>query len=104
MSRDPATRIAQLETQITKLQRELITDELTGIYNRRGLMKMLEVLHNEVSFQLSNPNKRNNFVIRNLSIIFIDLDHFRHINTEFGHAGGDLALRTVARTIQSRVR
>lgn len=56
-------------------------DELTGISNRRGFCEIAEF-----SF---NVCKRQNI---DLSLIFIDLDHFKEINDNYGHAAGDQVL------------
>lgn len=101
---DYQARIKSLERKIAQLQSALVTDELTGILNRRGLMEMLEVMHNEVSYQLSHPEKRRNVIIKSFSIIFVDIDHFKDVNTQYGHDGGDTALTSVAQAIKHRLR
>jgi len=101
---DPQITIAALERKIESLRRELVTDELTQILNRRGLMESLDILHREVAFQLENPEKRRNLVIKHFSVLFLDIDHFHDINTRYGHDGGDAALRLIAQTIKSRLR
>ena len=101
---DPQARIKALERKIAQLQSALVTDELTGILNRRGLMEMLVIMYKEVSYQLQHPQKRRNVIIKSLSVIFIDIDHFKNVNTRYGHAGGDAALERVAQTIKARLR
>ena len=59
---------------------------LTGVFNRRWLMESLQAIHDE----------RRGAVA---SMIFIDVDHFKHFNDSFGHLVGDQALRSVAETI-----
>lgn len=75
------------------LQHLSITDPLTGLYNRRHFEKLME---NEV--QLSIHNDETN------SIILIDIDQFKKVNTEYGHTVGDNLLRIVADTINTRLR
>lgn len=60
-------------------------DPLTGVYNKR---KIDEILENEVSRAL-----RYN---RPLSLIFIDIDHFKNINDTYGHIIGDNFLKELA--------
>ena len=60
-----------------------IYDELTGIYNRRGLMESL------VRFNQDNLGKK-------ACLMIADLDHLKEINDNFGHAEGDCAIRTAA--------
>jgi diguanylate cyclase (GGDEF)-like protein len=72
-------RVKQRTAELEKLA---ITDELTGINNRRALMQELE---SEI-----NRSKRNH---QAFSMIMIDLDHFKSINDQHGHAGGDNVIR-----------
>ncbi|MGR8931048.1 MAG: GGDEF domain-containing protein [Gammaproteobacteria bacterium] len=69
------------------------TDPLTCLYNRSAFNDMLA---REVQRALRNHEQ--------LSLIFIDIDHFKHINDEHGHAGGDLALTTIANKIGESIR
>jgi diguanylate cyclase (GGDEF)-like protein len=57
------------------------TDSLTGLLNRRAFMALLEA-----QWPPSEP----------LSVAFIDLDHFKPLNDQYGHAMGDFVLREVA--------
>ncbi len=100
----PLKTIEELEQQIARLKQELVTDELTGLLNRRGLMDALLVLWQEVAYQLKYPENRHNLIMRNLSIVFIDADHFRDINSKYGHDGGDEALKAIAKAIKTHVR
>lgn len=72
-------RVKQRTAELEKLA---ITDELTGINNRRALLQQLEI---EI-----NRSKRNQ---QTFSMIMIDLDHFKSINDQHGHAGGDNVIR-----------
>jgi diguanylate cyclase (GGDEF)-like protein len=75
------------------VQNLAITDGLTGIYVRHHLIERLE---GEMS-----RSKRFNL---KLSFLMIDIDFFKHINDEFGHLVGDVALKQVAETIQKNIR
>jgi diguanylate cyclase (GGDEF)-like protein len=70
-----------------------LTDELTGIFNRRGITENLEV---EVarSRRLGTP----------LSLLMLDIDRFKPINDTFGHATGDEVIRTVAQALKKELR
>jgi diguanylate cyclase (GGDEF)-like protein/PAS domain S-box-containing protein len=76
-----------------EVQRLTITDELTNVYNYRGLMEL-----GEREFRRAARFKRP------LSALFIDLDHFRVINNNFSHATGNVVLREVARRFQASLR
>jgi diguanylate cyclase (GGDEF)-like protein len=68
-----------------------MTDELTGVPNRRALLTRLAPLVEE-------PNERLH------AMLIIDIDHFKSINDQFGHAEGDEALKLVAATLRGEVR
>ncbi len=76
-----------------KLQHQAITDELTGVYNRRGL------------FELGRRDlERSRRYGRLLSVILFDIDHFKQVNDRFGHAVGDQVLAAVGKTCVGSVR
>ncbi|SHM36753.1 PAS domain S-box-containing protein/diguanylate cyclase (GGDEF) domain-containing protein [Caldanaerovirga acetigignens] len=72
---------------------QAITDPLTGIYNRRYIIQMIE---NEV-LRFKRTGKP-------FSLIIFDLDHFKKINDTFGHAAGDMTLKKIADVIKKRIR
>jgi diguanylate cyclase (GGDEF)-like protein len=76
------------------LQRRANRDELTGLLNRRGLLERLEAL-------LSAARRRHD---DELGLLFLDLDLFKQINDNLGHAAGDAVLRTVAERVSDRLR
>jgi diguanylate cyclase (GGDEF)-like protein len=76
-----------------ELERLAITDPLTSLYNRR---KIKELLQNEIE-----RVKRH---ITLLSIIILDIDHFKSVNDTHGHNKGDEVLVDLARLLQSSVR
>ena len=75
------------------LRNQSIRDPLTGLYNRRYLEESL-------NRELSRASRGG----RNVSVVMLDLDHFKHFNDTFGHQGGDILLKEVAAVIKSRVR
>jgi diguanylate cyclase (GGDEF)-like protein/PAS domain S-box-containing protein len=81
---------AQLAEQAQKLEQLASLDELTGLYNRRGLTTVGE--------QLLYENRRTGVAI---GVLFIDLDGLKAINDRHGHLAGDNALRQVAAIIKS---
>ncbi|MDY6873522.1 MAG: diguanylate cyclase [Chloroflexota bacterium] len=68
-------------------------DGLTGIYNRQHFD---EIARKEIARQKRYGG--------NLSMIMVDLDHFKKINDTYGHAAGDLVLKTVAMTFSKMIR
>ena len=75
---------------VTELRALADTDWLTGLLNRRSIVELLE---SEV--QRSSGE---------VSVIFADLDGFKHINDEFGHQVGDQLLASVADRLRSALR
>lgn len=73
--------IHQRKTNEIALAREVLTDALTGLLNRRGLDKKL------TDFEL----KKTPFIL-----YYIDLDGFKLVNDSFGHGAGDQVLQTVS--------
>jgi len=76
-----------------RLENLAMTDPLTGLANRRALETALE--------SAVSRAKRHRF---DLSVIFLDVDHFKQFNDRFGHKVGDEVLRVVARVLLSTVR
>jgi diguanylate cyclase (GGDEF)-like protein len=77
-----ALRTALDMRRIALLEQENITDHLTGVYNRRYLQRRL----------LEEFERARRYKVP-LAILLLDIDHFKRINDERGHAIGDLALR-----------
>ncbi|QNA87461.1 diguanylate cyclase [Massilia sp. Dwa41.01b] len=75
------------------LRQQSIVDPLTQLYNRRYLD---EVLKREMARASRNDAP--------LSVLILDLDHFKRINDTFGHEGGDAILRKVALTLREGIR
>ncbi len=67
-----------------------LTDALTGIPNRRHFDKTIQAEWNRASRQESP-----------LSLLMVDIDHFKFINDTFGHADGDICIRQVASALKA---
>lgn len=76
-----------------KLQALSITDDLTGLYNRRGFMALMEQ-----QIKLSERTKRG------ILLIYVDVDNLKFINDTFGHTEGDNALRDIATILSDSLR
>ena len=77
----------------SKLSSEAATDPLTGVANRRSLLR-----------HAGNELLRGRRYGRPLSLLMMDLDHFKDINDCYGHAWGDEVLRKVVLMIQGLLR
>ncbi|WP_169445766.1 sensor domain-containing diguanylate cyclase [Marinospirillum minutulum] len=73
-------------SQIIALEAETVTDSLTGLYNRRGLNKLILDLNSTKSIY---------------SVLAIDIDYFKQVNDKFGHGVGDLVLIDLAKIMMS---
>jgi two-component system cell cycle response regulator len=69
------------------------TDYLTGLFNRRYMMDALE---KEVQRSVRKCGE--------LSLIILDIDHFKHVNDRFGHLQGDVVLQRVALQMKKELR
>lgn len=88
-----AARTAELCQKHAELERMAHLDRLTGLYNRHGLDR---VLREEAAMRKRFP--------RPLSVILLDVDHFKRVNDCFGHAIGDQVLEGVATALRAGVR
>ena len=88
-----AQKIAELESAKTRLRRLADTDDLTSLYNKRFF---LDAFRNEVdrSRRYRNP----------LSLLMVDVDHFKEVNDLEGHPTGDAVLQQLATTLVNTVR
>lgn len=87
-----ALAIAHAETTL-RLHDLSVTDELTGVANRRLLIE-----------RLAREVERARRSERPLSALMVDLDHFKRVNDELGHLRGDDVLRGIARVLAENVR
>lgn len=79
--------------EIERLRRLSVTDELTGLLNRRYFF-------NRLSQEISK-SKRNK---RPFSLLILDVDHFKEINDNYGHLEGDEVLRLISKAVLNSVR
>jgi len=79
--------------RVALLERETITDPLMNIYNRRYMDE-----------RLSDEVARSQRYGLPLSVLLLDIDHFKNVNDHYGHQAGDEALKFLGKLILSAVR
>jgi diguanylate cyclase (GGDEF)-like protein len=84
---------SSMEEKAKLLSKHAERDSLTGLYNSRGMTKIL-------STELRMAQRRHAL----LSVIYLDVNDFKHINDTYGHAKGDEALRVLASCIGDNIR
>ena len=87
---DMVTRLRQGRSELERLS---VTDELTGLYNRRHLMDALE-----------QELRRTRRLKHGFALLMADVDHFKRYNDTHGHLAGDAALRRVAAILRESTR
>ena len=91
---DPVSVVGRAYNQMReRLQQIVLTDPLSGCYNRRGLNQLAE---REVARAIRQKKE--------LAVLAIDLDHFKRINDEYGHLTGDEVIREVGDLLKQTAR
>jgi diguanylate cyclase (GGDEF)-like protein len=93
LSREQQRIIAKLAESEAKLEEMAVTDELTGLKNRRGFFLLAD--------QQTKAANRENIKV---SFIFIDLDGMKAVNDQYGHGEGDKALVATANILRNTFR
>lgn len=76
-----------------EIYRRTVTDAMTGLYNKRFLIEF-------VDRELVRSVRHH----RPLSLVLLDLDHFKQVNDTHGHLAGDAVLRALAARLQKEIR
>jgi diguanylate cyclase (GGDEF)-like protein len=82
-----------MEQSLLKLEQLSTTDQLTGLYNRRYLETVLAT-ESERAERYDSP----------FSVLIADIDHFKLINDQYGHAEGDVILQEISRSLENSCR
>ncbi|HKW82746.1 MAG TPA: diguanylate cyclase [Burkholderiaceae bacterium] len=90
----------QLEVQLRRIQElheqmreQAIRDDLTGVHNRRHFVAVAE-------HELERAQRHG----ATLSLVMMDVDHFKHVNDAYGHLTGDVALKAVGSMLSATTR
>lgn len=85
--------ISQRKELEKELYRQASTDMLTGVHNRRSFMALAE-----------QELRRTRRFARSMSVMMVDIDHFKLINDHHGHAVGDIVLQAVVKRLLESLR
>jgi len=84
---------AELEKSLAIIKEMSIRDDLTGVYNRRHLMELLEHEYHRISRGGAH-----------FSVAMLDIDHFKSVNDTYGHLTGDEVLKAASDVIRKSLR
>jgi len=85
LRKDLADSKVHLEEALRRIERMAARDDLTGVFNRRSLVEVLD----------REKNRADRFGAM-FSVLMVDIDHFKRINDTHGHHAGDVVLKTFA--------
>jgi diguanylate cyclase (GGDEF)-like protein len=88
-----ATLLARLRKAQSRTQALSLVDFLTGALNSRAFYNLVE-----------NEHRKSERYTRPVTLVYIGLDHFKRVNSRYGHTVGDKVLQTVARTMMKYLR
>ncbi|MBI5296699.1 MAG: diguanylate cyclase [Chloroflexi bacterium] len=86
-------RLLEIEALQERLREQAVRDQLTGLFNRHYLQ---ETLDREIARALRSDQP--------VSLVIMDVDHFKRINDSYGHRAGDLVLKTLGDLIRTNIR
>ncbi len=88
-----SAELAEMHNRIVELEKLSSTDRLTGAWNRAHFDKTM-VIELSRSVRYHQP----------VSLVLLDIDHFKQVNDKYGHEVGDDVLREIAKVIRSNIR
>ncbi|MET3107757.1 diguanylate cyclase (GGDEF)-like protein [Oxalobacteraceae bacterium GrIS 2.11] len=92
-----AERTLDLETAYKQIEEASLTDSLTGLNNRRFLEQTIQSELDLATRQHSGETGQQN---SDLVLLMLDLDHFKQVNDQYGHAAGDAVLVQTAHLLK----
>jgi len=87
------TQINELKNKLNQATAETLIDALTGIANRKGLLKAFEHV-------LIQPKKTST----SISLLMLDIDHFKKVNDTHGHVAGDKVIKFISDTLVTQIK
>lgn len=107
--RELERKVEELEDEVSNLLNDLIHDTLTGLKTRAYFEEevgvYLKIIEGQAeAAQYAESPRKENFGFKNLSIVFLDIDHFKKVNDKYGHDIGDVVLKSVAAAVRDGLR
>ncbi len=93
----PTMVIGMFWDRALRAEQGATTDALSGLFNRRGAQEAIEMVFGLISRERAQKTAE----AVEVSVIMIDLDHFKPLNDQCGHKAGDEALRTISQHIRN---
>ncbi|HAL24683.1 MAG: hypothetical protein UY31_C0073G0009 [Candidatus Wolfebacteria bacterium GW2011_GWE1_48_7] len=97
-------QLSIVEAERTKFQRIAERDFLTDLYNRHGFIREADRFLSQMKSDRKAGQRRKDAVVRNMAIVFIDVDDLKVVNDGLGHKKGDKYLQLVGRALSATVR
>jgi diguanylate cyclase (GGDEF)-like protein len=89
----------QLQQRNLALKEQSVRDPLTGLYNRRHFQEFMRTYHHTEKRGAGTSGEE---MVG--ALFLLDVDHFKHINDTYGHAGGDSVLKAIAACLHDILR
>ena len=96
-----AERTAALETAYRRIEEASLTDPLTGLHNRRFLEQAIQA---DLDLAMRRNSETPPPPSSDLVLFMLDLDHFKQVNDQYGHAAGDAVLVQTAQVLRACLR
>ena len=96
--------VEKKDGEIERLKLVADRDFMTGLYNRNGFLLEAEKFLDEVGHSSHLKKEKRKLVIRDFSVIFIDLDDLKKINDLYGHKAGDDFIKAAAEVFNNSLR
>ncbi len=96
-------RVKELEEKVHELEHGINHDKLTSL-KTRGYFEEKSKAFLDTTQKIKDNNRREWAGFKDISFLFLDIDHFKNINDTYGHDIGDEVLKTVADTLKKDLR
>lgn len=87
----------ELQAAYKKVEQASYSDPLTGLHNRRFLYST--IIHDMAKVERSHSRRSSDGEPTDLVFFLVDIDHFKSVNDQFGHASGDALLKELAQAL-----